>query len=54
MHLTNYAINKQSSNYVQNDDENGAGDGHKRSLSQIYKDIINQEGRNGYAKILLL
>ena len=33
MHLTNYAINKNSNNYVQNDDENGAGDGHKRSLS---------------------
>lgn len=54
MHLTNYAINKQSSNYVQNDDENGAGDGHKRSLSQIYKDIMAQEGRNGHAKIALL
>lgn len=33
MHLTNYAINKQSSDYVQNDDENGSGAGHKRSLS---------------------
>lgn len=32
MHLTNYAINKNSQNYQQNDDENGNGEGHKRSL----------------------
>ena len=51
MHLTNYAINKQSSSYVQNDDENGGGDGHKRSLSQIYADIAQKEGKNGEARV---
>ena len=44
MHLTNYAINKESSSYVQNDDEDGGGDGHKRSLTQIYSDIARKEG----------
>ena len=33
MHLTNYAINKLNAGYVQNDDEWGAGGGHKRSVS---------------------
>jgi tubulin polyglutamylase TTLL6/13 len=44
MHLTNYAINKESSNYVQNDDEDGGGGGHKRSLTQIYSEIARKEG----------
>lgn len=44
MHLTNYAINKNNDNYVQNDNEQGEGDGHKRSLTQIYRDIVFQEG----------
>ena len=38
MHLTNYAINKESEDFVQN---SGAADdsGHKRSLSSIFKSI---------------
>ena len=37
MHLTNYAINKESEDFVQN---SGADDsGHKRSLSAIFKAI---------------
>jgi len=47
MHLTNYAINKLNTDYVQNDDENGCGDGHKRSLTSIYSDIAKKEGKNG-------
>lgn len=45
MHLTNYAINKLNAGYVQNDDEWGAGGGHKRSVSQIWSDIMKKEGR---------
>lgn len=52
MHLTNYAINKKSESYVANDDEGGFGDGHKRSLKQIYTDIVVQEGKKtGHAKV---
>ena len=45
MHLTNYAINKENSNFIQNEDENGMGEGHKKSLTQIYDDIRRKEGR---------
>jgi len=52
MHLTNYAINKQSKNYVPNNDASGNGDGHKKSLNQIYADIVQKEGRTkGLPKI---
>lgn len=33
MHLTNYSINKHNEIFVQNEDEDGFGMGHKRSLS---------------------
>ena len=33
MHLTNYAINKNSEDYKQNENEAGNGKSHKRSLS---------------------
>lgn len=39
MHLTNYAINKNSSNYKQNENAEGSGNSHKRGLKQIYKII---------------
>jgi len=45
MHLTNYAINKQNDNYEANECEDGSGGGHKRSLTQIWIDIVNQERR---------
>ncbi len=32
MHLTNYAINKNAANFIQNENEDGAGKSHKRSL----------------------
>ena len=37
MHLTNYAINKTSSKFVQNKDENDDTVGHKRSLTFVWK-----------------
>ena len=37
MHLTNYAINKESEDFVQNDGHEDAG--HKRSLTSIFKAI---------------
>lgn len=42
MHLTNYAINKLSSAYVQNEESNGTSNkkaAHKRSLKDIYKQL---------------
>lgn len=37
MHLTNYAINKNSDKFIENeDDEEGGEDAHKRSLSKIF------------------
>lgn len=35
MHLTNYAINKEADGFIQNESENKADVGHKRSLSSI-------------------
>ena len=32
MHLTNYSINKRSDDFVQNENEDGSGEGHKKSL----------------------
>jgi len=42
MHLTNYALNKDSENYEEADDPNGDA-GHKRSLGSILK-ILQSEG----------
>ncbi len=37
MHLTNYAINKNSDKFIENDDEEGLQyDAHKRSLSSLF------------------
>jgi len=35
MHLTNYAINKNSDNFEANEDENIDSEGHKRSVSAV-------------------
>ena len=40
MHLTNYAINKKSENFVFNEGVENDGDGHKRSLSSVLRVII--------------
>lgn len=44
MHLTNYSINKTSADFVHNQKEDGTGDGHKKSLNQIYEEIKEIEG----------
>ena len=37
MHLTNYAINKKSPNFIFNKSANNMSEGHKRSLSSVFK-----------------
>lgn len=39
MHLTNYAINKEADGFIQNQSENNADVGHKRSLTSILTHI---------------
>jgi tubulin polyglutamylase TTLL6/13 len=39
MHLTNYAINKNSENFIFNESVNDMNVGHKRSLTSIYKHL---------------
>jgi tubulin polyglutamylase TTLL6/13 len=39
MHLTNYAINKESDDFIPNVDERKDDVGHKRSLTSIFKHI---------------
>ncbi|OMJ80754.1 hypothetical protein SteCoe_18912 [Stentor coeruleus] len=45
MHLTNYAINKNNPNFVQNEDPECDDVGHKRSLKSTY-DYLQAEGYN--------
>ncbi len=42
MHLTNYAINKNSSKFVQNKSEDDDSIGHKRSLTFIWRYLAEQ------------
>ena len=51
MHLTNYAINKQSQKYVPNETAEGSGESHKQSLKQVYADIAKKEGSDGACKV---
>ena len=39
MHLTNYAINKDSEDFIFNEDPNKDNVGHKRGLQAIFKQI---------------
>jgi tubulin polyglutamylase TTLL6/13 len=43
MHLTNYAINKESPNFVFNESEKDMSIGHKRSLTSVY-DLLAKQG----------
>ena len=43
MHLTNYAINKESDKFIFNEDENDMNIGHKRSLEAVFK-IMQDRG----------
>ena len=42
MHLTNYAINKNSEKFIENDDEGQQEDAHKRPLSQLYQRLEDE------------
>jgi tubulin polyglutamylase TTLL6/13 len=44
MHLTNYAINKESENFVQNNDEHADDVGSKRSFISILRRITTEFG----------
>ncbi len=46
MHLTNYAINKDSEDFVFNDDPNKDNVGHKRSLRAIFEYIDQNRKEN--------
>ena len=43
-HLTNYAINKENSNFIFNTDSTKADVGHKRSLTTVFQQIEKQGG----------
>jgi len=43
MHLTNYAINKNADKFQANKGENEDDQGHKRSVSSIFKFIEENE-----------
>lgn len=45
MHLTNYAINKDSEDFIFNEDPNKDDVGHKRSLRAIF-DHIDKQRKN--------
>ena len=47
MHLTNYAINKNSENFEANDDSGEDDVGHKRSVSSVLKYIEENEKKSG-------
>ena len=47
MHLTNYAINKNSENFEANDDSGEDDTGHKRSVSSVLKYIEENEKKSG-------
>ena len=47
MHLTNYAINKNSENFEANEDSADDDVGHKRSVSSVLKYIEEQEKEQG-------
>ena len=47
MHLTNYAINKNAENFNANKDANEDDQGHKRSVSSIFKYIEENETQSG-------
>jgi tubulin polyglutamylase TTLL6/13 len=47
MHLTNYAINKNSENFEANEDSGEDDVGHKRSVTSVLKYIEEHEKEQG-------
>lgn len=52
MHLTNYAINKDSPDYEQNVDENDDNVGHKRSYAKVLLTLKAKHGDEAIDKML--
>jgi len=50
MHLTNYAINKNSDKFVQNDNSESQDDAHKRSLTSLFERLRGEGHDVGYLK----
>lgn len=44
MHLTNYAINKESDDYLANENDSDGDCGSKRSLESVYEQIRDEQG----------
>ncbi len=53
MHLTNYAINKDSPDYEQNVDENNDNVGHKRSYAKVLLTLREKHGDEAIDKMVL-
>lgn len=51
MHLTNYAINKRSDNFVFNEDQDDDASGHKRSLTSVLEYIKENEPKCNVDKL---
>jgi tubulin polyglutamylase TTLL6/13 len=51
MHLTNYAINKESENFIQNTDKNNDDVGSKRSMQSILEGIDIDHGSEALEKL---
>jgi hypothetical protein len=51
MHLTNYAINKNSDNFIFNEDECDDDSGHKRSLTSIFEFLKENEPKCNTEKL---
>jgi len=51
MHLTNYAINKNSEKFIFNEDANKQDVGHKRNLESVWKHIDKTEGAGRSEKV---
>jgi len=50
MHLTNYAINKNSDKFIENEDKEGGEEAHKRSLSSLFQRLHEKGHDVGYLK----
>jgi len=52
MHLTNYAINKESADYEQNTDANKDNEGHKRSYARVLEMMREKHGNEAIDKMV--
>jgi len=45
MHLTNFSVNKNNPEFIYNENEEGEGVGHKRSIKSVFK-MLEMKGVN--------